>query len=176
MATASLGRYAGWVQFMAAPNPGLVWNQTMDDQKVHVATKFVDELILALNVLLQAADQNLVIENNFPLFLVPKAGQPEKYRCIAGCKLGGQNDICVNDPCHMASLSHILPHLYTKGWSMCVDFSKYFHMFKTLLGEHKYLRIVHPKTGVLYFYGKFPSGFDSLLLVQVVSDLVSFGF
>ena len=146
---------------MAAPNPGLIENQTMDDQKVHVATKFFDELILALNVLLQAADQNLVIENNFPLFLVPKAGQqPGKYQCIADGKLGGQNDVCVNDPCHMASLNHILPHLYTKGLSVCVDFSKYFHMFKTLLGEHKYLRIVHhPKTaGVLYFYGKFPIG------------------
>ena len=56
----------------------------MDDEEVHVATEVFDELI-ALNVLLEAADQNLVIENNFPLFLV---GQPGKYRCIADGKTG----------------------------------------------------------------------------------------
>lgn len=48
----------------------------MDYQEVlhDVATEFFDELI-ALNVLLlEAANQNLGIESNFPLFLVPKVG------------------------------------------------------------------------------------------------------
>ena len=68
-------RVGSSMNFMAAPTPGLVENQAMNEQEVHVATEFFDELI-ALNVLLEAADQNLVIKNNFPLCLVPKAGQP----------------------------------------------------------------------------------------------------
>ena len=56
--------------------------------------------LIALNVLLDAADQNQDIKNNFPLFLVPKAGQPGKYQCIADGKHSGQNDVCINDLCH----------------------------------------------------------------------------
>ena len=47
----------------------------------------------------------------------------------------------------MTQPSHILPHLYTEGYSACLDYSKYFQMFTTLLQEYQFFGIVHPSIG-----------------------------
>jgi len=52
----------------------------------------VEELI-SLGVLKRATDVNILLVNNFPLFLVPKAGQPDQYRCIVNGKTGGRNEV-----------------------------------------------------------------------------------
>ncbi len=88
-----------------------------------MAVAFVTELI-ELGVLIRAADIGVEVCNNFPLFLVPKAGQPGQYRCIADGKRGGQNSNCVPDTCMMTSPDHILQRLYRGGWSAVLDMSK----------------------------------------------------
>ena len=150
-------RLGSSMNFMEVPEPGFVPNQEMDEHELHIADGFFEELI-SLGILKDAEEHGISVTNNFPLFLVPKAGQPGKYRCIADGKRGGQNAACVNDPCHMTSPGHILPHLYTGGWSASIDFSKYFHMFKTLPSEYQFFGIVHPVTGRVYFYSRYPMG------------------
>ena len=98
------------------------------------------------------------IANNFPLFLVPKPGQPDEFLCIADGKTGGQNNACVADPCQMTSPDHILPLLYNGGWSATLDISKYFHMFPTKREEKAYFGLIHPGTGQMYVYDGFPMG------------------
>ena len=46
-----------------------------------MATECFDEFI-AMNVLLEAINQDLVIKNNFPLFLVPKGGNLESINAL----------------------------------------------------------------------------------------------
>ena len=71
---------------------------------------------------------------------------------------GGQNAVCVIDPCQMTSPIHILPHLCRNGWSAVVNFSKYFHMFPTKPLEWDMLGIIHMRTGKHYFYARYPMG------------------
>ena len=94
-----------------------------------MAAKFFDELISLKVLCLPLPDTPVV--NTFPLFLVTKAGQIGQFRTIADGKQGGQNDVCVADPCHMTSPDHILHNLYTGGFSATLDLSKFFHMFLT---------------------------------------------
>ena len=58
----------------------------------------------------------------------------------------------------MTSPQHILPHLYEGGWSACMDFPKYFHMFRTCESEYPYLGLQHPTTGKWYYYARLPMG------------------
>ena len=111
-----------------------------------------------MGALKKAADHGVSLENNFPLFLVPKPNQPGEYRVIADGKSGHQNDVCVSDPCCMTSPTHIPPHLYTGGYSASSDMSKYFHMFKTSVSERRFLGLLHPVTGEHYFYDRLPMG------------------
>ena len=144
------------MNFMETPSPGLIPNQELKGEALTTAIKFTDELI-DLKVLRKSTAQDRVV-NNFPLFLVPKPGQPGEYRCIADGKAGRQNDVCVGDPCQMTSPDHILPHLYTGGWSGIVDASKFFHMFKTRKDEQCYLGLIHPNTHEMYIYDTLPMG------------------
>ena len=114
----------------------------MDPEQLDTAVAFLDELI-ELGVLIEVDKEDL--KNNFPLFLVPKAGQPGQWRCIADGKAGRQNDTCVSDPLHLVQPQDILPRLYPGGYSAVIDASKYFHMFKTRTGEWKYMGILHPQ-------------------------------
>ena len=66
--------------------------------------------------------------------------------------------MCVADPCHMTSPDHILPYLYSGGFSASLDLSKYFHMFLTKPEEHKYMGLIHPGTGDTYIYRTLPMG------------------
>ena len=66
--------------------------------------------------------------------------------------------MCVGDPCQMTSPEHILPHLYTNGWSGLVDASKFFHVFNTRDDEKKYLGLIHPRDQTLYVYDTLPMG------------------
>ena len=72
---------------MDTPTAGTVPNQELKGPELVVAIKFVDELI-SLQVL-RSPPPSVSIENNFPLFLVPKPGQPGGYRCIADGATGG---------------------------------------------------------------------------------------
>ena len=144
------------MNFMEAPQPGLTQNQELKGEELATAIKFTEELA-DLNVLRKTASEEEV-ENNFPLFLVPKPGQPGEYRCIADGKSGGQNEVCVGDPCQMTSPDHILPQLNTGGWSGIIDASKYFHMFKTRKCEQRYLGLIHPGTHEMYVYDTLPMG------------------
>ena len=107
--------------------------------------EFVDEL-KSLGVLKSAKEHGVTLENNFPMFLVPKPNSPGEYRVIADGKGGHQNDACVVDPCCMTSPSHILPHMYCDGYSSSTDYSKYFHIFRTIPKERLYLGLIHPIT------------------------------
>ncbi len=145
------------MNFMKPPKPGLIQNQKMNPEELKVATAFVEEL-RQLGVIERCADFDVELVNNFPLFLVPKPGQPGQWRCIANGKDGNQNEVCVGDPCMMTSPNHILPHLYEGGYSAILDMSKYFHMFNTVVGEWIYLGLLHPVTGEKYFYARLPMG------------------
>ena len=149
-------RIGASMNFMVQPTPGIVPNQDLEGEELKVAIEFVDELI-KLKVLISPPPGCVVI-NTFPLFLVPKPGQPGQYRTIADGKRGGQNDACVADPCHMTSPDHILPYLYKKGSSCTLDLSKYFHMFLTDPAEHRYMGLKHPDGGNTYVYRTLPMG------------------
>lgn len=145
------------MNFMRVPKPSILPNMKMDTDQLALAKKFVDQLI-SLGVLRSAEQDGVEIVNNFPLFLVPKPGQPGEWRCIADGKSGGQNACCISDPCMMTSPDHILPFLYRNGYSAVVDFSKYFHCFKTQIGEYMYFGLIHPITGEKLYYARLPMG------------------
>ena len=144
------------MNFMDTPVPGLTPNQELTGKPLEAAIAFTDELV-ELGVLSLAKGHHEVV-NNFPLFFIEKLGQPGQYRGIADGKAGGQNDVCVGDPCQMTSPEHILPHLYTNGWSGLVDASKFFHMFNTRDDEKKYLGLIHPRDQTLHVYDTLPMG------------------
>jgi len=113
---------------MVDPGTELVENPPMTSEQTQVVETFVDEL-LELGTLRKATR---ALRPVCPLFVVPKAGQPEQWRCIADMKRGGQNDCCSLDPTCLPSSKDILPHLYSRGWSATADASKYFHNYSTL--------------------------------------------
>ena len=65
---------------------------------------------------------------------------------------GGQNSVVGNDPVFLPRVSHILPQLYTGGYSAVVDALKFFYQFSTRKEERKYLGTIHPITGTIYEY------------------------
>ena len=69
------------MNFMEPPPPGLAPNQELKGEALTTAVRFIEELAY-LNVQRKAATHEKIF-NNFPLFLVPKSGQPGEYRCIA---------------------------------------------------------------------------------------------
>ena len=72
------------MNFMDTPKPGLVPNQELKGGELKEATNFVNKLI-DLKVL-RPPPPLLKLLNNFPLFLVPKPGQPGQFRTIADGK------------------------------------------------------------------------------------------
>ena len=149
-------RTGATMNFMEIPKPGKVPNQDLKGPALAAAIQFVDELI-ALKVLC-LPPSSVQIFNSFPLFLVPKPGQPGQFRTIADGKSGGQNEVCVADPCLMTNPECILPRMYTNGFSATLDLSKYFHMFLTDPSEHQYMGLEHPGTGLTYIYRTLPMG------------------
>jgi hypothetical protein len=142
------------MNFLAVPPPILVANANMTPEELACAVSFLDELI-SLGVLELAARELL---NTCPLFIVAKPGQPGQYRCIADMKRGHQNDCCVSDPVHLTCPDDILPRMYPGGFSAVVDASKFFHMFLTQDAERQFMGMIHPLTGVHYWYSRFPMG------------------
>jgi hypothetical protein len=106
------------------PSPGKESSSPFILEHLEIATGFVDELI-SLGVL-SLISHGAEIFNTCPLFLVPKSGQPGKWRCIADMKKGVQNTVCVPDMVHIPQPDDILPHLYTDGCSVTIDASKFF--------------------------------------------------
>ena len=149
-------RTGSTMNFMEAPTPSRVPNQELKGPALKAAIQFVDGLI-SLKVLC-LPPPSVTVLNYFPLFLVPKPMQPNQFRTIADGKSGGQNEVCVGDPCLMTSPDYILSYLYTNGFSATLDLSKYFHMFLTKPEEHQYMGLDHPGTGTTYVYKTFPMG------------------
>ena len=149
-------RTGSTMNFMDIPTPCIVPNQDLKSPELDAAIHFVDELI-TLKVL-TLSPPSVTAVNCFPLFLVPKPGQLGQFRTIADGKAGGQNDVCVADPCFMTSPDYILSYLYTNGFSASLDLSKYFHMFLTKADEHQYMGLHHPGTGTTYVYNTLPMG------------------
>jgi hypothetical protein len=129
----------------------------MDKEQLAVAAMFVDEL-LALKVLHLLDDGEAEIILNAPLFVVPKEGQPGKWRVIADMLRGGQNMCIGNDPTVLPRISHILALMYKGGYSAVVDASNLFYQFKTHPDNQKSLGLIHPVTGIPYAYGGLPMG------------------
>ena len=106
------------MNFMDIPVPGIVDNgaldtEALDTEALAAAILFVDELIELKVLCLASPDW---VDNTSPLFLVMKSHQVGQFRTIADGKAGGQNDVCVADPCHMTSPDHIIPYLYFGGF------------------------------------------------------------
>ena len=59
----------------------------------------------------------------------------------------------------MTSPGDIFPHhLYPGGYSTCINISTFFYMFLMVEGEHPFMGLIHPMTGVLYWYKWLPMG------------------
>lgn len=146
------------MNFMAIPTPGLVPNSPMTEEELIAACKHVDDLT-GIGVYQRATEP---LQNNCPLFLVEKTLGPDglamAYRCIADMKKGRQNEVCVSDPSHMATIQDILPMLCPNGYSAVIDASKFFHMFRTKPEERKYMGLIHPRTLEHWWYAGFPMG------------------
>ena len=65
------------MNFMTTLTPGVTSNQDLQGPELKEAINFVDELI-SLKVLTKA-HPSTQIRNSFPLFLVPKPGQPGQF-------------------------------------------------------------------------------------------------
>ncbi len=150
-------RFGISMNFFREPPPGILPNMKMDEEQLQLAEKFIEQLS-SLGVLGDAIKDGVEIRNNFPLFLVPKAGQPGEWRCIADGKAGGQNACCISDPCLMTAPDHILPYMYRDGYTAVADMSKYFHCFTTVMGEWIYFGLIHPRTGEVLYYKRLPMG------------------
>lgn len=147
-------RIGASMRFMVDPGQDLVPNPPLTPEQLDVVCQFVDEL-KSLGVIRRATK---ALRRVCPLFVVPKAGQPGQWRCIADMKRGGQNGCCSLDPIFLPSSKDILPHLYTGGWSAVADASKYFHNFLTLPEERDLIGILHPGTGEALWYVGLPMG------------------
>ena len=149
-------RLGASMNFMQIPTPGLTENSDMTDEQLIVAGEFVDELI-ALGVL-QSPPEDRATLLNAPLFVIPKAGQPGQWRCIADMLRGGQNTCIGIDPTILPRANDILDGMYHGGYSAVVDMSKYFYQFRTRHEERKWLGTIHPITGHMYEYHGLPMG------------------
>ena len=101
----------------------------MTEEQVEIAAAFINEL-WHIGVF-ELVPDDCEMKANAPLFAVAKPGQPGQWRIIADMKSGGQNAHIGNDPTHLPRAKGILERLYTGGWSVIVDASKFFHNFPT---------------------------------------------
>ena len=149
-------RLGGSMNFLTPPEHLIQPNAAMDFDQVLVAAAFVNELI-DLRVI-DTPDEGDFIVTNAPLFVLPKEGQEGEWRVLADMLRGGQNAHVGSDPVILPRISHILDELYEGGFSAVVDASKMFYQFPTRAEDRKYLGILHPVTGVLYWYCGLPMG------------------
>ena len=144
------------MNFLAEPASQLSPNSEMTPAQLETATEFFDELV-SLGVL-EACPSDDPLVATCPLFVVPKPGQPGQWRVIADAKAGGQNTCIGPDPVFLPRVDHILPRMYSGGWSATVDASKFFYQFPTLVSERRYLGALHPTTGQHFRYRGLPMG------------------
>ncbi|MGL4352310.1 MAG: hypothetical protein ACRCT2_17460 [Plesiomonas shigelloides] len=149
-------RVGSSMNFMEDPPEGITPNSALTPEQRQVGAEFMEELI-DLAVLHLASESALVV-SNAPLFCVPKPGQPGQWRVIANMLTGGQNSVVANDPVFLNRPLDILEHLYVGGFSAVVDASKFFYQFLVAPGDRKFLGVVHPISGLLYYYSALPMG------------------
>ena len=134
-------------------------NSDMDEEQLRVAGQFVDEL-LEIGAIGPAPDGHKPVCNT-PLFCVPKPHQPGEWRVIADCKAGGQNEHIGADPVFLNRPLHILEQMYTGGYTVVADASKFFYQFPVHPDDQKFLGILHPITGEWYVWKGCPMGSGS---------------
>ena len=147
-------RVGSSLRFLVDPGEELIPNPPLTPEQLETVVKFVDELI-ALGVVRKATRK---LRRVCPIFVVPKAGQPGQWRCIADMRRGGQNECCGLDPIYLPTSRDILPQLYSGGYSGVADASKYFHNYPTLDNERDLMGIIHPTTGEHLWYVGLPMG------------------
>jgi hypothetical protein len=145
------------MNFVDQPTPQVNPNARMDPEQTTVAAEFIDELI-ELGIVLPNWANSIEVLLNAPLFVVAKEGQVGQWRVIADMLRGGQNSHIAPDPVYLPRVSHIVDLLYTGGFSAVVDASKFFYQFPTHPEDQPYLGLLHPITGILYYYGGLPMG------------------
>jgi hypothetical protein len=144
------------MNFLTEPTTGVTANSPMTEEQVEIAAAFIDEL-WHIGVF-ELVPDDCEMKANAPLFAVAKPGQPGQWRIIADMKSGGQNAHIGNDPTHLPRAKGILERLYTGGWSVIVDASKFFHNFPTRPCDRPYLGCIHPRTGQRLWYLGLPMG------------------
>jgi hypothetical protein len=144
------------MNFMENPAPVLEENGKMTESQLTFVVAFVTGLI-SLGVL-ALAPQGVLLMNVCPLFLVATLGQPDQLRCIADMNKGHHNQSCAADPVHMTFPEYIIPWMYPGGFSSVIDASKFFHMFLAVDEERKFMGLIDPDTGDLYWYTHLPMG------------------
>jgi hypothetical protein len=77
---------------------------------------------------------------------------------IADMLRGGQNECIAGDPVILPRITHILDQMFSRGYSVVVDASKYFYQFPTHPDDRPYLGLKHPITGILLEYAGLPMG------------------
>jgi hypothetical protein len=144
------------MNFLTEPAARIHPNAAMTDEQRGVGGAFVDELI-SLDAVEECPDDE-PLSTSSPLFTLDKPYQPGQYRVISNCREGGQNEVVGSDPVVLPRMNHLLPQLYTGGWSAVVDAAKMFYQFPTRPDERKYLGLIHPITGKHYRYKGLPMG------------------
>ena len=103
------------MNFLHEPAAGIHPNSEMDEEQHKVGGNFMDELIALGAMELNPPDEPAHCTT--PLFCVPKPGQIDKWRVIANCLTGGQNEAVGSDPVFLPWVNHIASRLYHGGWS-----------------------------------------------------------
>jgi hypothetical protein len=133
-------------------------NSDMTDEQLDIAEEFLQELV-SLGVL-DEVDTAAVL-TNFPIFCLPKPGQPGQWRVLADMQKGLQNEAIGADPTVFPKTLYILEQLYAGGFSAVVDLSKYFCNYPTVPEEHYFLGVISSKTGQAHVWAGLPMGSGS---------------
>ena len=141
------------------PPQGDIGPDTFSTRELDAVCDYFDELV-SLGVLVEGKFSHVG-----KIFTVEKpeldGNGNHLLRVISDLKAGGQNAYMQPEPTHLQQSDDILPFLYTGGWSMKVDGSKWFHNFPTQARDRKFLGAVHPKTGSQYVFAGLPMGASS---------------
>jgi hypothetical protein len=77
------------MKLIRTTQPGLKENARMNESQLKFAVDFVSELIILGGLAL--IPKGVMLLNSCPLFMLPKSGQPDQWRCITDMNKGRQN-------------------------------------------------------------------------------------
>jgi hypothetical protein len=144
------------MNFLREPRRGHTPNSDMTKEQICIGEEFINELV-DLGVLVQVPLGVMI--SNGPIFCLPNPCQPGQWRVLSDMRRGGQNEAIGLDPTVFPKSGVILEQLYTGGWSVVVDASKFFYQFTTHPQDRKYLGCIHPRDpDKQYVYRALPMG------------------